>query len=221
MNTTAQNQDKKISRWLLPALSYAALLIVILVAAFAAGPVAAATKIVAALVLLLALGFGCGAVALTVNNVFRNRAANAYQTLRQRPKASLAAGAAVSAATLLLLALLGVAPALQLLVLLAYLGLVGLFGLAAAIRLLGQHVGSGSSTELPSAGAHVTGGVVLMALNVVPIVGSLLFIGLLLAGIGAASLRYLAAVRAGGSKAIDGEPSAASAEPSAAAGEPS
>lgn len=167
------------------------------VPAFAApGPESAADgllKLVAVLVLLLAVGFGLGSFGLTVNNLFRNRAALTFGVLCARPKLSLVTGVVVTLLGLVLLAVLKGAPPLQLVILVAYLGALGLFALGTATRLAGQHVEPAPlNGELPGARAHVKGGVVLTSVNAVPIMGSLLFVGILLASVGASLLAYFA-----------------------------
>ena len=162
----------------------------------APGPESAADgllKLVAVLVLLVAVGFGLGSFGLTVNNLFRQRSALTFGVMCSRPKLSLATGVAVTLLGLVLLAVLKVAPPLQLLVMVAYLGALGLFALGGAARLAGQHVEPAPlNGELPGARAHVKGGVVLTAVNAVPIMGTVLFLGILLAGVGASLLAYFA-----------------------------
>ena len=162
-------------------------------------------KLVAVIVLLLALGFGLGSFGLTVNNLFRHRSALTFGVMCARPKLSLATGVAVTLLGLLLLAILRPAPPLQLLVLVTYLGALGMFALGSAARLGGQHVEPAPlNGELPGARAHVKGGMVLTAVNAVPIMGSVLFVGILLTGIGASLLAYFA--RFSGPVAASSEP---------------
>ena len=188
--------------------------------ALAASPGAAAAGLVqllALIVLLLALGFGLGAFGLTVNNLFRRRAEITFEVMRRRPKLALLAGIVVTLLGQRLLAVLRGAPPLQLLILLAYLGFLGQFGLACAARLMGQHLEpSLLAGELPGARAHVKGGILLTAVNAVPILGSCLFFGILLAGIGASLLGYFAVFRKAPAAVAEQQPApAVPAEPAA------
>ncbi len=182
-------------------LAASSLLAIVLLAppAFAASPGAAAAGLVqllALIVLLIGLGFGLGAFGLTVNNLFRRRAEITFEVMRRRPKLALTAGIVVTLLALGLLAVLRGAPPLQLLILLSYLGFLGQFALAGAARLIGQYLEPSLLVgELPGARAHVKGGVLLTAVNAVPILGSCLFFGILLTGIGASLLGYFAVFR--------------------------
>ncbi len=155
-------------------------------------------KLAAVIVLLGALGIGLGSFGLTVNNVFRQRSAASFELMCNRPKLSLLVGVLVTALGFGLLAILHGAGPLQLLVLLCYLGGLGIFGLASAARLSAQHIQTSPLGELPGAGAHVRGGVVLTAINAVPIIGTVLFVGILLTGVGASLLGYFARFGNGG-----------------------
>jgi len=201
----------------LPAASTFLAVVLLAPPALAAPPGAAAAGLVqllALIVLLLGLGFGLGAFGLTVNNLFRRRAEITFEVMRRRPKLALATGIAVTLLGLGLLAVLRGAPPLQLLVLLCYLGFLAQFALACAARLVGQYLEpSLLAGELPGARAHVKGGVLLTAVNAVPILGSCLFLGILLTGIGASLLGYFAVFR----KAPNKAPGHSAAAPAVAA----
>ncbi len=208
--------DRKLRARLLASSTLFSLMVLALPAQAAATPEhpgVGLVKLVALIVLLAALGIGLGSFGLTVNNVFRQRCTTSFELMCNRPKLSLLVGVLVTALGFGLLAILHGAGPLQLLVLLAYFGGVGIFGLASAARLSAQHIQPSPVAELPGVGAHVRGGVVLTAINAVPIIGTVLFIGILLTGVGASLLGYFARFGNGGSKTQDEDEQAASSDP--------
>jgi len=150
-------------------------------------------QLLAVIVAVVAVGIGLGAFGHLVNNLFRRRAALTFEVIHRKPKLSLLTGVVVSLLGLGLIASLNGKGPLQLLVLLLYLGLLGTFALGAIARLAAQHLEMPLHGELPSARAHVKGSVLLLAINGVPLLGTLLLLGIMAAGVGAALLSYFAA----------------------------
>ncbi|MBW2523634.1 MAG: hypothetical protein JRI23_05640 [Deltaproteobacteria bacterium] len=145
----------------------------------------------AVIVLLAAAGLAVGSFGLTVNHIFRRRATASFQVMCARPGWSLLAGFAITLVGLTLLALLAGAPPLQLLVLLAYLGALMLVGIAAAVRFAGRVIDPTTlDDELPDARLLLKGGLLLAAVNAVPLLGTMLFAGIVLAAVGATLLGY-------------------------------
>ena len=158
------------------------------------GPAAAGLlQLLALLVLMAAIGFGLGAFGLTVSQLVRRRADLSFAVLKRRPRLALLVGVLVTVLGLGLLAILRGAPALQLLVLVAYLAGLALVGLASAARLAAEHLEGVVADGLPSPRAFVRGSMLLVGVNAVPVLGSALFLGILLAAIGATLLGYFVA----------------------------
>jgi hypothetical protein len=168
--------------------------------AWAAGPGEAAASLLgllAVVVLLLALGVATGSFAMTVNHIFRKRSNVSFKVLCARPGWSLLTGVLVTFLGLGLLALLAGAGPLQLLIMVAYLVGLALFGIAIAVRLAGRIIDPTTlEDELPDARLLLKGGLLLLALNVVPFIGTMLFAGILLAAVGATLLGYFARLTA-------------------------
>lgn len=147
--------------------------------------------LLALVVLLLAMGLAVGSFGLTVNHIFRKRATASFQLLCARPGWSLLAGLVVTVLGLALLGLLRGAPPVQLLVLLGYLGGLLLFAIAAAVRFAGRVLDPTTlDDELPDARLLLKGGLLLLAVNAVPILGTVLFAGIVLSAVGATLLAY-------------------------------
>jgi hypothetical protein len=159
------------------------------------GPAPGLLGLLSLAVLLAGLGLGFGCLGATVGHLFAKRVAVTFKVLCRRPGWSLLAGALVTLLGLGLLVLLHGAKPLALLVLLGYLGSLLLFAVAAATRLAGRLVGRGMlEDELPDVRLLLQGGLVLVAVNAVPILGTLLFVGILLAAVGASLLGYFTKV---------------------------
>jgi len=142
-----------------------------------------------------AIGVGIGALGLVTNHVFRGRAAMGYRVMRARPLLSLLLGVLVTLAGMGLLRLCEPVPLLQLVLLMAYLLGLGTFAAGASARLAGRILEpSLLDDELPGAAAHVKGGLLLVFMNGVPLLGSAVFIGILLAGFGSALVAYFASM---------------------------
>ena len=202
--------------------------------AHAKGPGEAAAGLLgllALVVLLLAMGLAVGSFGLTVNHIFRKRSTSSFQVLCARPGWSLLAGFVVTLLGMALLALLRGAPPLQLLVMLSYLGGLVLFGIAAAVRFAGRVLDpTALDDELPDPRLLLKGGLLLLAVNAVPFLGTILFVGILLSAVGATLLGYFTKVggglqpaAAGAAPTVVGAPAAEPAVPVAGAtpGEPS
>jgi hypothetical protein len=161
------------------------------------GPAGALFGLLAVAVLLSGLGLAVGCLGHTVSHVFRARSRATFAVLRAKPGWSLLAGGLVTLLSLGLLRVLQGAPALQLLVLGGFLLGLALLAVAAATRLAGQLVDpSLLDDELPALRVVVPAGLLLLGLNAVPLLGTLLFVGILLASIGAALLAYFVKPRA-------------------------
>jgi len=141
--------------------------------------------------LLAGLGLAVGAFSLAVSRIFKGRSTVTYQVLRRRPGISLLTGVLTTAVAFGLLAVSAPIPAVPGLVLLAFLLGLGQFAIAAAGRLGSAFIDPVTDEgEPPDARAQLKGGLLLVGLNAVPILGSILFFGILLAGIGATLLGY-------------------------------
>ena len=116
-----------------------------------------------------------------------------YIFLTKKPGLSLLTGIIITLVLLGILAISSSVPHLQGIIL-----IISLLGLgiitAGCVSRLGAHIVEPQiiEDELPSAWAHIKGGLVLMAVNIVVLVGNIFFIGLLLAGAGATLLSYFA-----------------------------
>jgi hypothetical protein len=155
------------------------------------GPTAGLLALLSVGLLLGGLGVAFGCFGATVSHVFSGRSTVTFKVLCRRPGWSLLAGTLVTLLALGLLALLRGAGPLQVVVLLGFLGGLLLFAIAAATRLAGRLVDRGLlEDEVPELRLLLQGGLVLVAVNAVPIVGTLLFAGILLAAIGASLLGY-------------------------------
>jgi vacuolar-type H+-ATPase subunit I/STV1 len=178
----------------LPALAAAAVTAVWSVPAHAAGPGQAAASLLgllAIIVLLLAMGMAAGSFAMTVNHIFRRRSHVSFKVLCSRPGWSLLTGMVVTLLGMGLMALLRGAPPLQLLIMGAYLIGLALFAIAVAVRLAGRVLDPTTlDDELPDARLLLKGGLLLLAINAVPFIGTMLFAGILLAAVGATLLGY-------------------------------
>jgi hypothetical protein len=189
--------------------------------------------LLALIVLLLAMGLAVGSFGLTVNHIFRKRSTSSFQVLCARPGWSLLAGFVVTLLAMALLALLRAAPPLQLLVMLSYLGGLMLFGIAASVRFAGRVLDpTALDDELPDPRLLLKGGLLLLAVNAVPFLGTILFVGILLSAVGATLLGYFtkvggglqpAVAAAGASATVPAAPptGVAAAAPTATPGEPS
>jgi hypothetical protein len=166
-------------------------------------------------VLIVAMGLAVGSFSLTVNHIFRKRTTTTFQVLCRRPGWSLLAGIAITLLGLGLMAVLRGAGPVALLVLLGYLLGLLLFAIAAATRLAGRILDPASlDDELPDARLLLKAGLLLLAVNIVPFIGTMLFFGILLAAVGAALLGYFA--KLGGTLRAAAAPAGAPAGPAPA-----
>jgi len=144
-------------------------------------------------IVVFGLGFGLGCFAFVVNKLFRKRSAVAFEVMQRKPKLSMVTGAAVSLLTFGFIASLHGKGGLQFIILLTYLCTLGAFALSSLVRLSARFLMPPQlASELPDPRAHIKGGILILAVNVVPIIGSVLFFGILLAGVGSALLSYFA-----------------------------
>ena len=142
-------------------------------------------------VLLTGLGVGFGCFGATVSHVFARRTDVAFKVLCRKPGWSLLAGTLITLLALGLLGLLRGAPPLQLPVLLGFFGFLLMFAVPTATRLSSRLVDHGAlDDEIPDLRQMLKGGLVLCAVNAVPILGTLLFIAVLLGAVGASLLGY-------------------------------
>lgn len=155
------------------------------------GPGAALLGILAVSALLAVVGAALGCLGHTVAHLFRGRTRATFVVLRAKPGWSLLAGLMVTICALGLLRVLRAAPPLQLVVLVVFVGFLAFFALAAATRLAAQLVDpSLLDEELPSLRVVVPAGLLLLALNAVPVLGTVLFVAIVLAALGATLLGY-------------------------------
>ena len=156
----------------------------------------------------LLFGVGCGAFGFGVNQVFRARSETTLRILCARPLLSFVAGFVITVVGLGLLSIFGSSDGLVLLILIAYFcGLVAI-ALGASIRLAAQWIEPGvGPDDSPTATAHIRGGLILVFMNAVVLLGSVLFFGILLGGVGAVLLSYFASI--GGAAAAVAEPAEA------------
>ncbi len=155
------------------------------------GPAHGLLGLLTVAVLMAGVGLGFGCFGATVHHLFTRRTAIAFKVLSRKPGWSLLAGSLVTLLALGLLALLRGAPPLQLPVLLGYLGFLLMFAVPTATRLASRLVDHGAlDDEVPDLRQMLKGGLVLCGLNAVPILGTILFIGVLLSAVGASLLGY-------------------------------
>lgn len=149
--------------------------------------------ILAGLLIIAGLGFALGCFGLVVNHIFYRRSLIAYIFLTKKPGLSLLTGIIITLVVLGLLAILSNVPQLQGIILIISLLGLGIITLGCVSR-LGAHIVEPQiiEDELPGAWAYIKGGLVLMAMNIVLIVGNIFFIGVLLTGAGATLLSYFA-----------------------------
>jgi len=156
-----------------------------------AGPAHGLLGLLTLAVLLMGLGLGFGCFGATVSHVFAGRTAVTFKVLYRKPGWSLLAGTLITLLGLGLLGLLRGAPPLQLVVLLGFFGFLLMFAIPTATRLAGRLVDRNMlEDEIPDLRQLLQGGLVLCAVNAVPILGTLLFAGVLLAAVGASLLGY-------------------------------
>ena len=163
--------------------------------------------------LLVILGLAMGSLGLTVGHIFKRRTNITYRVMCSRPGWSLLTGFFATIMGLGMIAVLRMVKPLQLVVLIALLVGLVMFGLAAVAR-LGARVLEPSllDEEQPGPRAALQGGVLLLAINAVPLLGTIVFVGMVLAGIGATLLGYFA----GFGNALKGATAEASNPPSPA-----
>lgn len=155
----------------------------------------------------IAGGIGIGAFGLVAHRVFRRRAKRVDRLVRTRPGLSLATGIAITIATLALLSIVAEAEGLPLLVLLAYGTGLFMFAATAAVRLAADTVDASPTLDDPmSARSAVSGGLLIVFMNALPILGSLLLGGILLAGVGAALLSYFASIGVAAAGVVGDDP---------------
>lgn len=214
-----KRRDTRPRRWWLAAAAFGATL-ALAPPAYAGGPGEAAASLmglVAVVILLLAMGLAVGSFSMTVNHIFRKRSTVSFKVLCARPGWSLLAGVVVTLLGLGLLALLHAAKPLQLLVMVAYLVGLVLFAIAVAVRFAGRVIDPTTlDDEVPDARLLLKGGLLLLAVNVVPIIGTMLCAGIVLAAVGATLLGYFTRLAAKTQPAVAG----AAAAPAAAAPPP-
>lgn len=151
--------------------------------------------VLAGLLIIAGLGFALGCLGLVVNHIFHRRALVVYIFMSRKPGLSLLTGIIITLVVFGLMVILQSVPQLQGLILLIALIGLGLFTMGAVSRLAAQIVEPRLiEDDLPGTWAHIKGGLVLMAMNIILIVGNALFIGVLLAGIGATLLSYFTGV---------------------------
>ncbi len=151
--------------------------------------------VLAGLLIVAGLGFALGCLGLVVNHIFHRRAMITYIFMSRKPGLSLLTGIIITLVVFGLMVILQSVPQLQGLILLIALIGLGLFTMGAVSRLAAQIVEPQLiEDDLPGTWAHIKGGLVLMAMNIILIVGNALFIGVLLAGIGATLLSYFTGV---------------------------
>ena len=178
--------------------------IIVLMALFIAVPAFAAVTdsagegflgLLSVMLLIGALGVGAGAFGFMANHIFSKRSAMSYRVMTHRPGLSFAIGIIVTIVGFGLLALFQGIPPLALIVVLAYTIGLGLCGIGASVRLASQLIEpTVMQDDLPSPWAHIKGGLLLVAVNIIPILGSIFFVGILLASIGATLLGYFASI---------------------------
>lgn len=154
-------------------------------------------------------GIGLGAFGLLAHRIFRRRARMTDRILRTRPGLSLATGIAISIAALAMLSIVAGTEGLPVLVLFAYGSGLAMFAASAAVRLAADTVEATPTLDEPmTARAAVSGGLLLVFMNALLVLGSVLFFGILLAGVGAALLSYFASVRVAAASVVQDEPDA-------------
>jgi hypothetical protein len=145
--------------------------------------------------LLVILGFGLGTFAFLANHIFPKRSATSYRVMCVRPGLSFLLGFIITLIGFGLLAVFGPIPSIQFLVLLAYMAGLLMFAAGATTRYVAHLVESSMMKNgIPGPLAHIKGGLILCLANILPILGTLLFLGILLAGVGATLLGYFAAM---------------------------
>jgi hypothetical protein len=150
-------------------------------------------NVLAGFIGLAGVGFALGSLGLVVNQIFRRRTVLAYTVMTRKPGWSLLTGVIITLLGLGLVALFEGVEFLQGVIILLYLLGLGLFASGAVIRFGAgivepQLIGD----DLPSTWAHIKAGIILMAMNVILIVGNVLFVGIFLSGVGATLLSYFA-----------------------------
>jgi len=193
---------KKFTRWVLFSTGISVMLFIAVPAFAAVGKVQVAEKgpqdlpgVLAGLLIVAGLGFALGCLGLVVNHIFHRRAMITYIFMSRKPGLSLLMGIIITLVVFGLLVILQSVPQLQGIILFIALIGLGLFTMGAVSRLAAQIVEPRLiEDELPGTWAHIKGGLVLMAMNIILIVGNALFIGVLLAGIGATLLSYFTGV---------------------------
>ncbi len=151
--------------------------------------------LIAIVITALGAGVGLGCFGLTIGAIFRRRTEQTVRVMRARPALSTAIGTAITIVGLGVLAIFEGREVLQLMVFVAYLVALLLFAGGAAVRLAANWIEPSATPDVaPDASACVKAGLVLVLLNVVPVLGTIVFCGIALCGVGATLVTYFASM---------------------------
>lgn len=151
--------------------------------------------VVTYVLILLFLGGGIGAFGFLVNHVFPKRSAMSYKVMCIRPGISFLVGLIITFVGFGLLIVFDGRHKVQIILFVVYLVGLLLSAIGATCRMAAHFLEPEvMKDELPIFNAHLRGGLILAATNIIPILGTIFFCGILLAGVGATLLGYFASM---------------------------